>query len=157
MTARPGSCRRNSAPAERERLLFNLRGEPLVILDLMFDHVSFGVADLPRSKHFYDQALKRLGYVCLSESGDSLGYGRNAVRLWIGRAERPVAPDPGSGLHFCFVAAIRENVDRFHAAALAAGGKDNGKPGLRASYGDSYYAAFVIDPDGYRLEAFCGS
>jgi len=123
----------------------------------MFDHVSIGVADVPRSKRFYDEALKSLGYACLSEAEDSLGYGREAVRLWIGRSPRPVAPEPASGLHFCFAAATRESVDRFHAAALAAGGKDNGKPGLRASYGDSYYAAFVIDPDGYRLEAFCGS
>jgi catechol 2,3-dioxygenase-like lactoylglutathione lyase family enzyme len=122
----------------------------------MFDHVSLGVADVPRSKRFYDQALEPLGYACLSEGKNSLGYGCDAVRLWIGHAERPVAPEPASGLHFCFVAATREGVDRFHAAAIAAGGKDNGKPGLRTSYGDSYYAAFVTDPDGYRLEAYCG-
>ena len=122
----------------------------------MFDHVSIGVADVPRSKRFYDGALKALGYGCLSEADDSLGYGREAVGLWISRAERPVAPDPASGLHICLAAPTRDSVDRFHAAALAAGGKDNGKPGLRKSYGDSYYAAFVIDPDGYRLEAYCG-
>ena len=63
--------------------------------------------------------------------------------------------DPDSGLHFCFKAGAREAVDAFHAAALKAGGKDNGKPGLRADYGDNYYAAFVVDPDGYRIEAYC--
>ena len=60
-----------------------------------------------------------------------------------------------SGLHFCFDAPTRKSVDAFYKAALGAGGKDNGKPGLRADYGDNYYAAFVIDPDGYRLEAYC--
>jgi catechol 2,3-dioxygenase-like lactoylglutathione lyase family enzyme len=123
----------------------------------MLDHVSIGVADVKRSRRFYDQALGPLGYHCLSDSADSLGYGRPAVQLWINRVDRPVAPDPASGLHFCFAASSRESVDQFHAAALAAGGEDNGAPGVRKSYGDSYYAAFVIDPDGYRLEAYCGS
>ena len=61
-----------------------------------------------------------------------------------------------SGLHFCFVAKDRKSVDAFHAAALRNGGKDNGKPGLRSDYSPTYYAAFVIDPDGYRIEAYCG-
>jgi catechol 2,3-dioxygenase-like lactoylglutathione lyase family enzyme len=61
-----------------------------------------------------------------------------------------------SGLHFCFVAKDRKSVDAFHAAALESGGKDNGKPGLRSDYSPTYYAAFVIDPDGYRIEAYCG-
>lgn len=68
----------------------------------------------------------------------------------------PVPPDRESNLHFCFVAPTRQSVDAFHAAALAAGGTDNGKPGLRESYGPDYYAAFVVDPDGYRLEVYCG-
>ncbi|TIO54464.1 MAG: VOC family protein, partial [Mesorhizobium sp.] len=68
---------------------------------------------------------------------------------------RPVPADADSGLHFCFAAPTRAGVDAFHAAALLAGGKDNGRPGLRAAYGDNYYAAFVIDPDVYRLEAYC--
>ena len=70
--------------------------------------------------------------------------------------ERPVAADQGSGLHFCLSAPTRAAVDAFHAAALAAGGKDNGRPGPRADYGPDYYAAFAVDPDGYRLEASCG-
>lgn len=61
-----------------------------------------------------------------------------------------------SNLHFCFTAPTRASVDAFHAAALAAGGSDNGAPGLREAYGPGYYAAFVVDPDGYRLEAYCG-
>jgi len=123
----------------------------------MLDHVSIGVRDTGRAKRFYDSALKPLGYACLSESADSLGYGRDRVQFWISRVTRPIAPDPASGLHFCFAAPTREGVNAFHAAALKLGGKDNGQPGLRKDYGDNYYAAFVIDPDGYRLEAYCGA
>jgi catechol 2,3-dioxygenase-like lactoylglutathione lyase family enzyme len=123
----------------------------------MFDHVSIGVRDAAASKRFYDAALAPLGYNCLSQSPGSLGYGRKAVGLWIGEAERPVKADTGSGLHFCFSAPGRNGVDAFHAAALANGGRDNGAPGLRPDYGENYYAAFVIDPDGYRLEAYCGA
>ena len=122
----------------------------------MLDHVSIGVSDTGRTKRFYDAALKPLGYACLSESADSLGYGRDRGQFWINRTERPIAADPASGLHFCFAAPTRKSVDAFHAAALKSGGKDNGEPGLRKDYGDNYYAAFVIDPDGYRLEAYCG-
>ena len=67
-----------------------------------------------------------------------------------------MAPDRRSGLHFCFDAPNREAVDAFHVAALKAGGKDNGKPGLRPDYGPDYYASFAIDPDGYRIEAYVG-
>jgi catechol 2,3-dioxygenase-like lactoylglutathione lyase family enzyme len=123
----------------------------------MLDHVSIGVADIGRTKRFYDATLRPLGYSCLSESAGSLGYGRDGVEFWISQAERPVAPDTASGLHFCFAAPSRESVGAFHAAALAAGGNDNGKPGPRKAYGDNYYAAFVIDPDGYRIEAHYGA
>lgn len=122
----------------------------------MFDHVSIGVSDIPRSGRFYDAALKPLGYTRLSDGESSLGYGAKAVGLWIGAAKKPVKPDMESGLHFCFVAPDRKAVDAFYSAALKAGGKDNGKPGLRADYSPTYYAAFVIDPDGYRIEAYCG-
>lgn len=123
----------------------------------MIGHVSIGVRDPAKAKRFYDAALKPLGYTCLSESEDSLGYGNKAVVLWIGAAEKPVPADSKSGLHFCFTAPTRKSVDAFHKAALAAGGRDNGAPGLRTDYGPSYYAAFVIDPDGYRIEAHCGT
>ncbi|MBM3648292.1 MAG: VOC family protein [Alphaproteobacteria bacterium] len=122
----------------------------------MFDHVSIGVADIARSKKFYDATLTPRGFSCLSVGDGSLGYGGEAVQLWLGAAKKPVKADIDSGLHFCFAAKDRAAVDAFHAAALAAGGRDNGKPGLRADYGPKYYAAFAIDPDGYRLEAYCG-
>ena len=121
----------------------------------MFDHVSIGVSDIARSKKFYDAALKPLGYSRLSDGETSLGYGEEGVALWLGRTDKPVKADTGSGLHFCFSAKDRGAVDAFHAAALKAGGRDNGKPGVRADYSPDYYAAFVVDPDGYRLEAYC--
>lgn len=121
----------------------------------MINHVSIGVRDIARTRKFYDAALQPLGYRCLSEGAGSLGYGRDAVALWIGVAERPVPADAMSGLHFCFDAPTRQSVDAFHAAALKAGGRDNGEPGLRADYGTDYYAAFAVDPDGYRIEAYC--
>src|ERR1700716_775735 len=117
----------------------------------MFDHVSIGVADIARSKKFYDAALKPLGYNRLSDGETSLGYGDKSVALWLGATQKPVKGDMDSGLHFFLVAK-----ERAPAAALKAGGMDNGKPGLRADYGPKYYAAFAIDPDGYRIEAHCG-
>lgn len=123
----------------------------------MLNHVSIGVRDIARAKSFYDAALKPLGYKCLSESEGSLGYGKDAVELWLGVTGKPVPADKASGLHFCFDAPSRKSVDAFHAAALKSGGKDNGKPGLRADYGPDYYAAFAVDPDGYRIEAYCGA
>ena len=122
----------------------------------MLDHVSIGVRDLARARRFYDAALKPMGYSRLSTSDGALGYGGESAGLWLLATERPVATDEKSGLHLCFAAPTRAAVDAFHAAALSAGGKDNGKPGLRADYGPNYYAAFAVDPDGYRLEAYCG-
>ncbi|MBM3600917.1 MAG: VOC family protein [Alphaproteobacteria bacterium] len=122
----------------------------------MLNHVSIGVRDIARTKRFYDAVLTPLGYKCLSEGDTSLGYGRDAVALWIGTADHPVPSDEKSGLHFCFDAPTRNSVDAFHAAALRTGGRDNGRPGLRGDYGPNYYAAFAVDPDGYRIEAYCG-
>lgn len=121
----------------------------------MIDHVSIGVRDIPRAKAFYDAALKPLGYTCLSASDTSLGYGADTVALWLGKSESPVPADSKSGLHFCFRAPTRKSVAAFHKAALAEGGRDNGKPGVREDYGAGYYAAFIVDPDGYRIEAYC--
>lgn len=123
----------------------------------MLNHVSIGVRDLAGARRFYDSALRPLGYRLLSESPGALGYGNAACALWILPSARPVARDAGSGLHFCFDAPTRAAVDAFHAAALANGGADNGAPGVRADYDANYYAAFVTDPDGYRLEAYCGA
>jgi catechol 2,3-dioxygenase-like lactoylglutathione lyase family enzyme len=121
----------------------------------MIDHISIGVRDVAKAKAFYDAVLKPVGYACLSASDGSLGYGRDHAALWINASESPVPSDPRSGLHVCFVAPTRASVDAFHRAALDHGGHDNGKPGLRADYGENYYAAFVVDPEGYRIEAYC--
>jgi catechol 2,3-dioxygenase-like lactoylglutathione lyase family enzyme len=123
----------------------------------MFDHVSIGVRDLARTKCFYDAALAPLGYECLRDSPGLLGYGGDSVALWISPSAAPVPADPESGLHFCFNAPDEGAVQAFHAAAMRAGGSDNGAPGLRPEYSADYYVAFAIDPDGYRIEAYCRS
>lgn len=120
----------------------------------MIDHVSIGVRDLARAKRFYDAAMAPLGYRCLDQGEAHLGYGAEGIGLWLLQSEAPPPAEPGSGLHFCFAAPDRGAVDAFHAAALAAGGQDNGPPGLRTDYGADYYAAFAVDPDGYRIEAY---
>lgn len=123
----------------------------------MIDHVSIGVKDLARAARFYDAVLAPLRYTCEYAGDTSRGYGdERRTAFWTNLAKRPVPPDPDSGLHICFAAPDRASVDAFHAAALANGGKDNGKPGLRPDYGAGYYAAFAIDPDGYRIEAYVG-
>jgi catechol 2,3-dioxygenase-like lactoylglutathione lyase family enzyme len=121
----------------------------------MFDHISIGARDITKAKRFYDAVLQPLGHKCLSQAENSLGYGQGAPAFWIYETQHPIASDPASGLHFCFSAPTRKSVDAFHAAALKAGGRDNGAPGIRADYDPNYYAAFVVDPDGYRLEAYC--
>ena len=121
----------------------------------MIDHVSIGVRDIPRAKRFYDAALQPLGYTCLSAGDNSLGYGGKAAAFWISATQHPVPADERSGLHICFEAPSRTAIDAFHKAALKQGGRDNGKPGLRPDYGATYYAAFVVDPEGYRIEAHC--
>ena len=124
----------------------------------MIAHISIGVRDLVTSKRFYDAVLEPLGYKCLRAAKTLLGYGygRDSISFWIFQAERPVQADEKSGLHFCFVAPNAAAVDAFHSAAMPSGGHDNGAPGLRPIYGPDYYAVFIIDPDGYRIEAYCG-
>jgi catechol 2,3-dioxygenase-like lactoylglutathione lyase family enzyme len=121
----------------------------------MLDHISIGVRDLARTRRFYDAVLTPLGYTCLSPGEDGLGYGGSAPAFWVSVTDHPVPADLRSGLHVSFIAPSRGAVDAFHAAALRSGGTDNGTPGLRTAYGPGYYAAFVIDPDGYRIEAHC--
>lgn len=130
----------------------------------MFDHISIGVRDVQRAKTFYNAALKPLNLSLLSDSPSTLGYGdgslgrgNGSVGLWIVATDHPVPLDMRSGLHFCLAAESRAAVDAFYKAALAAGGTDNGPAGPRPDYSPDYYAAFVIDPDGYRLEAYCGA
>ena len=120
----------------------------------MIHHVSIGVKDLAAAKRFYDKALAPMGIKCLMEGDSYLGYGATGPEFWVLPVKRPVKADDESGLHFCLLAATRKAVNEFHAAALKSGGRDNGKPGIRKDYGENYYAAFVVDPDGYRIEAF---
>jgi catechol 2,3-dioxygenase-like lactoylglutathione lyase family enzyme len=122
----------------------------------MLGHLSFGVFGLERAIAFYDAALAPLGLVRVWAHERGAGYGPpgRGDLLALKKQAAPVAP-PGPGFHLAFNAATREAVDAFYVAAMAAGGADNGAPGLRPHYGPHYYAAFVIDPDGYRLEAVC--
>jgi catechol 2,3-dioxygenase-like lactoylglutathione lyase family enzyme len=115
----------------------------------MIDHIGIRVADLERSKAFYLAALAPLGYALQFEHPVSgAGFGRSRKPdFWIKRG--PASP----ALHVAFVGEDRAAVDAFHAAALAAGGRDNGGPGPRPEYHPNYYGAFVLDPDGHNIEA----
>lgn len=120
----------------------------------MFDHVKFGVSDYAASKAFYLRALEPLGVAVVSEGDPAYGVelssqGGKASLCLFHTLEKP------AHLHLAFKAESRQQVDAFYRAALAAGGKDNGAPGLRPHYHASYYAAFVIGPDGHNIEAVC--
>jgi catechol 2,3-dioxygenase-like lactoylglutathione lyase family enzyme len=119
----------------------------------MIDHISVGVSDLERSARFYEAALLPLGLSRLVTRPATIGFGKSYPEFWINlRAGMPpVAPE--SGAHICLRAKSTGDVDAFHAAALAAGGRYDGPPGLRPHDRVRYYAAFVIDPDGNRIEA----
>ncbi len=124
----------------------------------MIDHTGIPVADFDKAKAFYDRAMAPLGasllYMVPPEHTGGMkvgGYGRERPVFWLretGKAEQ-------GGRHYAFTANSRADVDAFHAAALAAGGKDNGQPGIRAHYHPDYYGAFVFDPDGNNIEAVC--
>jgi catechol 2,3-dioxygenase-like lactoylglutathione lyase family enzyme len=124
----------------------------------MIDHIGFPVSDYARSKAFYERALKPLGYALVMEVEQetekgfpAAGFGTGGKPdFWIGGEgglNRPV--------HVAILAKDRASVDAFHKAALAAGGRDNGPPGIRAHYHPHYYGAFVLDPDGHNIEAVC--
>ena len=119
----------------------------------MLSHVSIGVKDLAKARGFYDAALKELGYKCLMDGDGYAYYGTNGPEFGIMAVKHPVPANPESGLHICFDGAKRADVDAFHAAALKAGGTSDGAPGLRPEYYAGYYAAFIRDPDGNRIEA----
>jgi catechol 2,3-dioxygenase-like lactoylglutathione lyase family enzyme len=121
----------------------------------MLGHLSFGIADLDRAIAFYAAALAPLGLTRVWTKGDAAGYGPSGGGDLLALKRRAGASAPGPGFHLAFNAPSRTAVDGFHAAALKAGGRDNGPPGLRPHYGPSYYAAFVIDPEGHPLEAVC--
>lgn len=117
----------------------------------MIDHVGLNVADYARSKEFYEQALAPIGYeIVMDFEGEATGLGvPGRPDLWL------VRRDPVGFAHIAFVVEERERVDAFHAAALGAGGTDNGGPGTREHYHPTYYAAFVLDPDGNNIEVVC--
>jgi catechol 2,3-dioxygenase-like lactoylglutathione lyase family enzyme len=117
----------------------------------MFDHVVFGVSDYAASKTFFLKALAPIGMAVVSEGplGIELSADGKSSLCLFETAEKP------AHLHLAFVAANRQQVEAFHRAALAAGGKDNGAPGLRPNYSGKYYAAFVIGPDGHNIEVVC--
>jgi catechol 2,3-dioxygenase-like lactoylglutathione lyase family enzyme len=118
----------------------------------MIDHVSIGVRDLARAAAFYDAVLPALGLANLRTKPTTVGYGKRYPEFWINaRPERPETAD--SGLHVCLRAPDADAVDAFHAAALQAGGTSDGAPGLRPEYNDRYYAAFIVDLDGNKIEA----
>jgi catechol 2,3-dioxygenase-like lactoylglutathione lyase family enzyme len=126
----------------------------------MLDHTGIAVSDLNKSKAFYANALGPLSIslvmeVTAEQTGDGAhaGFGKDGKPFfWIGSGGRPSGP-----AHFAFTAKSRDEVVAFHRAALAAGGKDNGPPGLRPHYHANYYGAFVVDPDGNNIEAVCHS
>lgn len=123
----------------------------------MIDHSGISVSHFERSKSFYERALAPLGasllHVVPPEYTDGvqvIGFGIDTPSFWLEEGAAQTPP-----LHFAFKAETRADVDAFYAAAIAAGGQDNGKPGLRPHYHDNYYGAFVLDPDGNNIEAVC--
>jgi len=119
----------------------------------MIDHVSVPVRDLAAATRFYEMLLGALGMSRLETRPATVGFGKKYPEFWINFRIDMVPPPPGHGAHVCFRARGTEVVDAFHAAALNAGGESDGVPGLRPQHGEGYYAAFIRDPDGNRIEA----
>jgi catechol 2,3-dioxygenase-like lactoylglutathione lyase family enzyme len=119
----------------------------------MIDHVSVGVSDLERAARFYESALAALGLARLVTRPATIGFGKKYPEFWINLRADMAKVAPESGVHICLRARSTGEVDAFHAAALKAGGGSDGAPGLRPHDRVRYYAAFVVDPDGNRIEA----
>ena len=115
----------------------------------MLDHIGLTVSDYERSCRFYEEALAPLGYKKVMDFGEVAGFGAQGPTFWIARG------DGSTPIHVAFTSPDRDTVHAFHAAALAAGGTENGAPGLRTQYHPTYYGAFVLDPDGNNIEAVC--
>ena len=116
----------------------------------VIDHVNLPVSDLGRSRRFYDVVTAELGMTLFAKDGPAIGYGMGDWNFGIVETAGDIP-----ALHLAFIAGSREIVEAFHAAALTAGGTDNGAPGLRPEYDAGYFAAFVLDPDGHNIEAVC--
>src|SRR5687767_10196290 len=117
----------------------------------MYDHISLKVKSFAKSRRFYEMALAPLGYTMQSADDGSAGFGPgDTPAFWISEGT-PLS----AGVHIAFAGPSRAAVQKFHVAAMEAGGRDNGKPGLRENYAPTYYAAFVYDPDGNNIEAVC--
>jgi len=117
----------------------------------MIDHTGVAVTNIAKSKAFYRAALAPLGYAVIMEFDDAAGLGvPPKPDFWIGKASQA-----GTPIHIAFRAESRAQVDAFYKAAIVAGGRDNGAPGLRPHYHANYYGAFVLDPDGHNIEAVC--
>lgn len=119
----------------------------------IMSHVSAGVSDLGRAAAFYDSVLAVIGARRIVDEPFGIAYGREFPEFWIAPPHNGLPASPGNGTHFAFLAAERAQVHAFHAAALAAGGHDDGQPGPRPHYGKQYYGCFVRDRDGNKIEA----
>jgi catechol 2,3-dioxygenase-like lactoylglutathione lyase family enzyme len=119
----------------------------------MIDHISVGVSDLERAARFYEMTLAPLGLSRVVTRPATIGFGKSYPEFWINRRTGMAQVPPESGVHICLRARSTGDVDAFHAAALNAGGRSDGAPGLRPHDRVRYYAAFVVDPDGNRIEA----
>jgi len=127
----------------------------------LLDHVSIAVSHLGHARPFYDAVMQALGAAKVYDEADAIGYGErcgpgDSRHTYVSILATPgLVPDAGARRHWCFKARDRAAVDAFHSAGLAQGGRDGGAPGLRAHYHPQYYAAFLLDPDGNRVEAVC--
>lgn len=119
----------------------------------MIDHVSIAVRDLQRASAFYEAVLGVLGYTKLETRPATIAFGKKYSEFWLNHRPNMTAMSQDTGTHIALRAANPNMVDAFHAAALAQGGASDGAPGLRPQHGDGYYAAFIRDPDGNRIEA----
>lgn len=125
----------------------------------ILDHIGITVANIQRSKAFYKAALAPLGITLVAEFESFAGYGKDGQDFWIGQGASDFMSEEqarvNTPVHVAFVAENRQAVEAFYEAALKAGGRDHGKPGLRPEYHPEYYGAFVLDPDGHNIEAVC--
>ena len=118
----------------------------------MIDHISIGVRDLAASAAFYERVLAEIGFEKLTASEETVGFGKKYPEFWLNARPAMKTLEDGSGTHICLRARSEEAVSAFHKAALGGGGRDDGAPGLRPQYSAGYYAAFIRDLDGYRIE-----